>query len=576
MKSKNHPKKITKNHFIILIIAILLCCFPTLANATAPEISAISDQTTQEDIATSIISFIVTDDSTPACSMTLTMTSSDQSLVPDDYLLSLCSGDQYSIVATPALNQYGTAAISVTITDAGGLSASTSFNLTVTDVDDSQYMWINQQAADVVLGQSDFTSNGSGTTDNKFNTPMSIAVDPITGKVFVCDRFNHRILRYSSTNASINGSSAEAVLGQANFTSGSANRGGSVAANTFSQPVGIFVDVFGRLWVGDDANNRVLRFDNASSISTGANADFVLGQSIFTTNSTGTAINKIKSPCGVWYDPAGRLWVASYYNSRVLRFDCVDSKSNGADADGVLGQTSFTVASKSTTQNIMNSLFSVFGDTSGSIYISDFNNNRIIRFDNAALKANGADADGVLGQPDYTSNGATVSPTGLNRTISAILDDKGRLYVSDRDNHRLLIFNDANNKANGAEADYVLGQPDFTSNTINNGGISERTMNKPRQLFYDPDNNHLWLVDSDNNRVLRYCMMLKTAPGMGLISDSTMDEDTVSNSISFTVTDINEQALTITYISSDESIISSTGITFSGSQVSTNGSSYIV
>ncbi|KPA17826.1 hypothetical protein MHK_001956, partial [Candidatus Magnetomorum sp. HK-1] len=66
----------------------------------APDIGSIADQTTLEDIATSIISFTVTDDSTPACSMTLTMTSSDQSLVPDDYLLSLCSGDQYSIVAT--------------------------------------------------------------------------------------------------------------------------------------------------------------------------------------------------------------------------------------------------------------------------------------------------------------------------------------------------------------------------------------------------------------------------------------------------------------------------------------------
>ncbi|KPA15483.1 hypothetical protein MHK_004310, partial [Candidatus Magnetomorum sp. HK-1] len=70
--------------------------------------------------------------------------------------------------------------------------------------------------------------------------------------------------------------------------------------------------------------------------------------------------------------------------------------------------------------------------------------------------------------------------------------------------------------------------------------------------------------------------MIKTSPVMGEINDTTMDEDTVSTAISFTVTDINEQALTITYISSDESIISSTGITFSGSQVSTNGSSYIV
>jgi len=65
-----------------------------------------------------------------------------------------------------------------------------------------------------------------------------------------------------------------------------------------------------------------------------------------------------------------------------------------------------------------------------------------------------------------------------------MLDDKGRLCVSDKNNHRILIFNDANNKANGAAADYMLGQPDFTSNTINNGGISERSVNNTYILFY--------------------------------------------------------------------------------------------
>jgi len=55
-----------------------------------------------------------------------------------------------------------------------------------------------------------------------------------------------------------------------------------------------------------------------------------------------------------------------------------------------------------------------------------------------------------------------------------------------------------------------------------------------------------------------------------------MDENNVSNSISFTVTDINEQALTITYTSSDSSLISSSGITFSGDRVSSSGGVYTV
>ncbi|KPA11518.1 hypothetical protein MHK_008275, partial [Candidatus Magnetomorum sp. HK-1] len=135
-----------------------------------------------------------------------------------------------AIVATPALNQYGTAIISVTITDGGGLAVSTSFNLTVTDVDDSVYMWTNFQAAESVLGQTNFSSNATGTTDSLMDHPAHVAVDPTSGKVFVSDLTNRRILRFSAAASLANGSAAEAVFGQANFVSGQANRGGSVAA----------------------------------------------------------------------------------------------------------------------------------------------------------------------------------------------------------------------------------------------------------------------------------------------------------------------------------------------------------
>ncbi|ETR66421.1 MAG: hypothetical protein OMM_12817, partial [Candidatus Magnetoglobus multicellularis str. Araruama] len=197
-----------------------------------PTISSISDQTILEDIATGIISLTATDIETDANSLTLTMASSNQTLIPDEYLIYLSNAGQYSIVATPASNQYGTAIISLTITDAGGLMASTSFTLTVTDVDDSIYMWSNNQAANVVLGQSNFNTNSSGTSSTQLAQGTGASVDMATGKLFISDRYNHRVLRFSSTDAAINGAAAEAVLGQADFNSGTANRGGSVAANT--------------------------------------------------------------------------------------------------------------------------------------------------------------------------------------------------------------------------------------------------------------------------------------------------------------------------------------------------------
>jgi sugar lactone lactonase YvrE len=542
-----------------------------------PVIGSIADQTTLEDITTDIIRFAVTDDETPACSMTLTMSSSDQTLIPDDYLLSICKAGQYSIVATPAQDQYGTATISVTITDAQGLAENTSFALAVADVDDSSYFWVNNQAADIVLGQPDFTSIDSGTTNSTFANPPGVAVDPTTGKVFVSDRNNHRVLRFSSVAAAVNGSSAEAVFGQADFTSGQANRGGNVAANTINHPDSLYVDSFGRLWLPDRNNHRILRFDDASVKDSGANADAVLGQPDFTSYTAGTNQNTLNSPTAVWIDHAGRLWGTDMLNHRVLRFDDAINKPNGANADAVLGQSNFTSYSTGTTQSAFNHPHGIIGDNSGNIYIVDYTNNRVLCFENAAQKANGANADKVIGQSDFTADITGVTNQNINNSVSVSLDNTGKLYVADSYNNRILIFNNIRNKSNGAPADYVLGQPNFTSNTANNGGISERTLNLPLWIFMDNKNNHLWTPDFNNNRVLRYRMQQqKEPPIMSAISDLTMDEDTISSAISFTVTDNNEQALTITYTSSNTSLISSSSILFSGTQVSTDGNDYLV
>ncbi|KPA15074.1 hypothetical protein MHK_004719, partial [Candidatus Magnetomorum sp. HK-1] len=541
-----------------------------------PQIATIADQTTLEDIATSMISFTATDLETATCSMTLTLTSSDQTLVPDDYLLSICSGNEYSIVATPIMNQYGTATISVTIADAGGLIADASFTLTVTDVDDSQYIWTNQQSADVVLGQSDFTSIAYGTSYSLIDSPRSVAVDPTTGKVFISDLLSHRILRYSSANAAISGSSAEAVFGQANFVDSLANRGGSAAANTLKDPCGIFIDNFGRLWVADKGNSRVLRFDNASSKASGSPADAVLGQSDFTSDTGATTQNTLQYPYDVWIDATGSLWVADFTNNRVLRFDNAANKANGANADGVLGQINYTNSSAGITQSTLDGLTSLFGDNAGTLFVCDRANHRILRFDNAALKSNGANADGVLGQSNFVSKTPGLTSNTFNYPYAVSVDSSGNLYVPDFSNYRILIFNDAINKPDGASADYVLGQPDFTSNVENNGGRSANSQSTSFDIFFDNNNNQLWVPDYNNNRVLCFDKNVKTAPVMGLINNATMDEDTISSAISFTVTDINEQALIITYQSSDTSLISTDGITFSGDQVSTNGNAYTV
>ena len=107
----------------------------------APDLSAsISDQTINEDTSAGSITFTVTDAESSPCSMSLSITSSDQTLFPDNNLSYTCNENSYTITATPAANENGQATITLVVTDTGGLTATTSFNLTVTEINDSPFL----------------------------------------------------------------------------------------------------------------------------------------------------------------------------------------------------------------------------------------------------------------------------------------------------------------------------------------------------------------------------------------------------------------------------------------------------
>lgn len=141
------------------------------------------------------------------------------------------------------------------------------------------------------------------------------------------------------------------------------------------------VDGGGRLWVADQFNNRVLRFDAAAGLGNGAPASAVLGQPDFITGTTGTTAQTMFQPSAVLVDPAGTLYVTDQFNRRVLLFKKVATKANGAAADGVIGQPDFTTDSFATTERkLTNPHDGLAMDGAGRLWVSDSFNNRVLRF----------------------------------------------------------------------------------------------------------------------------------------------------------------------------------------------------
>jgi hypothetical protein len=101
-----------------------------------PTISAISSPTIDEDETTGPILFTVGDIETAASALTVKATTSNVSLVPASRIVIAGSGSDRTVTITPLVNQFGTADVTLTVTDGEGETASRTFTLTVNPVND--------------------------------------------------------------------------------------------------------------------------------------------------------------------------------------------------------------------------------------------------------------------------------------------------------------------------------------------------------------------------------------------------------------------------------------------------------
>lgn len=263
------------------------------------------------------------------------------------------------------------------------------------------------------------------------------------------------------------------------------------------------------------------------------NAALVLGQANYTANTAALTQTGMNHPQAVAVDPVnGAVFVADPFNNRVLRFASLEALASGAPAVGVLGQPDFVHNDVQTTRFGMNDPVGLTISSQGTLFVADAGNHRVLRFYNAAFKSNGAAADGVLGQVNYSSNAAGLSASQFNNPVGLAYDSAtNTLFVADCFNHRVLRFYKADQRADGTPADGVLGQTNFTSNTP---AVSQGGMQNPMGVAYDYDSGRLWVADTVNNRVLRFENALNTADYNGDLADGVIGQTSYTASAAAT------------------------------------------
>lgn len=288
------------------------------------------------------------------------------------------------------------------------------------------------QAARLVIGQKTFTSQDSNSSDTILGGASGLAYAADT--LFVADSnrvgaspSNHRVLLYQNLSGTLprptdplNYTSkcpvcvgqATLVLGQPDFSTATLNL--AATRTTLRLPTAVASDGV-HVVVADTDHNRVLIW-NRIPASNNAPADVVVGQQTFNTTSLpGNTPNakSMRGPQGVWIQN-GRLYVADTQNNRVLIFNRIPT-ANGAAADVVLGQPDF------------------------STYV---------------------ERDLTQQKNDVTAN-QMLNPV-------AVSSDGVHLFVTDLGYNRVLLWNSIPT-ANGQAADVAVGQPDLNSSIANYG-----------------------------------------------------------------------------------------------------------
>ncbi|OGX04997.1 MAG: hypothetical protein A3G87_10375 [Omnitrophica bacterium RIFCSPLOWO2_12_FULL_50_11] len=257
-------------------------------------------------------------------------------------------------------------------------------------------------------------------------------------RLFVAEFSNHRVLIFNRIPTT-NGAAADIVIGQPDMTSGAANQGGNPGPNTLRGPVGVWSDG-NRLIIGESENHRILIF-NRIPTANNASADVVIGQADFTTRTSGCAANKLGRAQGVFSD-GKRLIAAEWNNARILIWNSVPTTSN-VSADVVVGQKDFTSCAVNQGGSAAANTFGInnFGPTiyAGRLFVPDRNNNRVLVW-NRIPTENNTPADIVIGQPNFTTTSAGTTAAKLNAPRTVFSDGK-RLFITDDSNSRVLIFN---------------------------------------------------------------------------------------------------------------------------------------
>lgn len=272
------------------------------------------------------------------------------------------------------------------------------------------------------------TLGAQGSGNGQFSQPYGIAIEPVSGDLYVAERGNHRVQRITNTGTFVMAWGAQGA-----------------AQSQFNEPIGVAIDAAGDVYVTEHTNHRVQKFRVTQTGGTWSAAHVTMW------GTQGSANGQFNTPYGIAADSAGNIWVADGFNSRVQRFNTSgvfqSAFGTAGSAPGQLGVPTWVTLDASGALHVASS--NADPQNAGA---ADANNQWISKF-----AANGT----------FTSRFGGAHGTGpaqFRLPFSVVVGPNNRAYVADYYNNRVQVFDLAATPATGpAVASFVVAGSTATS-----------------------------------------------------------------------------------------------------------------
>jgi uncharacterized protein (TIGR03437 family) len=296
-------------------------------------------------------------------------------------------------------------------------------NLYIADSGNNRIRKVSGGKVSTVAGSTSigaYAGDGGAATSATLHTPFAVRVDS-AGNIYIADIDNQVVRKVDAKSGNI--STVAGVNGNYGYFQ---NQDGGPAVNAYlDKPAGLAIDAAGNVLISDSNDDRVRYIAPNGNLYTfaGANQWDTFGGDGGPANAA-----SLFHPYGLAVDGQGNVYIADSANNRVRKVatDGTITTVAGTGTAGFSGDGGPAVNAK------LNRPWDVAVDSSGDLYIADYNNQRIRLVDGSGTITTIAGNGGV----GYTGDGAAATSAQMNYPTGVAVDvTNGNVYIADSGNN---------------------------------------------------------------------------------------------------------------------------------------------